>query len=361
MTLSNISNLRLFSQQIAATNIKPPIEMVSWMGAMQAQDYQMAKWALGVRLPGSTDKEIEDALDKGQIIRTHLLRPTWHLVSADDIYWMLELTAPHVKSSLNSSANLMGLTKSIISKSNRIIEKALRDGNHLTRDELMALLNRAKISTESFRSIHIMFHAELNGLVCNGIRKGKNNTYALLAERAPKTKTIPREVALAMLAKKYFSSHCPATLKDFIWWSGLPVKDARNALEMVKSNFISETIGVETYWFKNSFSLPKNNNPSAYLLPAFDEFLISYKDRTASFPKGNHKKAFTSNGIFRPVIVINGHVTGLWKRTINKDKVIIETGYLQPHNKAIKSLVEKAAKTYGEFLNKKTEVIHSLG
>lgn len=360
MPPSSIANLRLYSQQIAATEISSPKEMVAWMGAMQAQDYHMAKWAIGTRLPNSTDKEIETAIDKGQIIRTHLLRPTWHLVSADDIYWMLELTAPHVKSSMNSSANMLGLTGAIISKCNKIIEKALSGGNHLTRDELMNLLNKAKISTESFRSIHIMFHAELDGLVCNGVRKGKNNTYALLSERVPKKKIIPREEALAMIAKRYFSSHCPATIKDFIWWSGLPVKDARNALEMVKSNFISETIGTETYWFINSFSVPKNDKSSVYLLPAFDEFLISYKDRSASFPLGNHQKAFTNNGIFRPVIVIKGHVTGIWKRTIKKDTVLIETDFFQPHNKATKSLIEIAAKAFGKFIDKKAEMKHTI-
>ncbi|HTB31819.1 MAG TPA: winged helix DNA-binding domain-containing protein [Bacteroidia bacterium] len=359
MIHSEIAHLRLYSQQIAATKMQSPKEMVAWMGAIQAQDYAMSKWAIGVRLPGSTDEEIDTAIDKGEIIRTHILRPTWHLVSADDIYWMLELTAPHVISGVNSTANSLGLTKAIISKCNKILEKALRDGNHLTREELMALLNKAKISTESFRSIHIMFHAELNGIVCNGIRKGKNNTYALLAERVPKKKTVPREEALAKLAKKYFLSHGPATVKDFVWWSGLPVKDARNALEMIRSNFISETIGEETYWFANSFSIPKKNNSSVYLLPAFDEFLISYKDRAASFPLGNHKKAFTNNGIFRPVIVINGHVTGIWKRTIKKDKVIIETDLFQPHNKASISLIEKAAGSFGCFLQRPTEVNHN--
>jgi hypothetical protein len=360
MTLSDIAHLRLYSQQIAATKIRSPKKMVAWMGAMQAQDYQMAKWAIGTRLPNSTDKQIEAANDKGQIIRTHLMRPTWHLVSADDIYWMLELTAPHVKSSMNSSANLLGLTPKVISKCNNIIEKALADSNHLTRDELMMLLNKAKISTESFRPIHIMFHAELNGIVCNGIRLGKNNTYALLAERVPKKKNLPREEALALLAQRYFSSHSPATVKDFIWWSGLPVKDARNALEMIKSNFVSEKIGEETYWVTNSFSNPKKDSPSIYLLPAFDEFLISYKDRAASFPLGNHKKAFTNNGIFRPVIVINGHVTGIWKRTIKKDTVLVEVDFLQSHSKATKYLIEKEVETFGRFLSKKAEVKYTI-
>lgn len=361
MTVSDIANIRLHNQQIAGTKIRSPKEMVNWMGAMQAQDYHMAKWALGVRLSNSTDKEIETALDKGQIIRTHLLRPTWHLVSADDIYWMLELTAPHVKSSLNASSNTLGLTKTVIARCNKIIAEALAGGNHLTREELMGIISKAKISTESFRPIHIMFHAELDGIVCNGVRRGKNSTYALLSERVSKKKMLPREEALGRLAERYFSSRCPATLKDFIWWSGLPVKDARIALEMNKSSFISETIESETYWCTNSFSLPKQDRYSVYLLPAFDEFLISYKDRRALFPLGNHSKVFTKNGIFRPVIVINGHVTGIWKRTIKNDFVVIETDLFQPLSKSTKGLIEKTGKAFGDFLGKNIRIKYNIG
>ncbi len=353
MTLSDIATLRLQSQQIAGTKLKSPKEIVAWMGAMQAQDYHMSKWAIGTRLPNFTDIEIEKAIDKGEIIRTHLLRPTWHLVSAEDIYWMLELTAPHVKSSVNSFNKMLELTDSIFSKSNRIIEKALSGGNHLTREEIMVLLEKAKISTHSFRSTHLMFHAELNGIVCNGARKGKNHTYALLAKRVPKQKKLSRDEALAKLAKRYFTSHCPATLNDFRWWSGLPAKDARNALEMVKKDFISEKIGEETYLLTNNFSIPKKENASVYLLPAFDEFLISYKDRSASFPFGNHKKVLTNNGIFRPVVVINGHVTGTWKRMVKKDTVLIETDLFQPHTKPTKALIKNAANKFGKFLDKK--------
>jgi hypothetical protein len=357
--MTNIANIRLASQQLAGTKFKTPKDLVSWMGAMQAQDYAMSKWAVGIRLPNATDEKIESAINKGEIIRTHLMRPTWHLVSADDIYWLLELTAPHIKPAMNSTNKMLELNDALFSKSNKIIEKALSGNNHLTREELMSLLQKNKISTDGLRSIHIMFHAELDGIVCNGIRRGKNSTYALLSERVPKINKLLRDEALALLAKRYFTSHCPATLKDFIWWSGLPVKDARNALEMVKSNFISETINGETYWLTNSFAKIKTVEPSVYLLPAFDEFLISYKDRSASFPLGNHKKAFTSNGIFRPVIVINGHVTGIWKRTVKKDIVLIETGLFQPHNKLEKELVEKAAIKFGGFLNKKVELKHT--
>jgi hypothetical protein len=273
MRLSDIPKIRLQSQQIAGTKIKSPKEMVEWMGAMQAQDYQMAIWGIGVRLAHSTDKEIETALDKGQIIRTHIMRPTWHFVSSGDIYWMLELTAPHIRTTLNAYSRSVGLDESTLFKCHKIFKTALRDNNHLTRDELMALLEKAKISTDGFRSVHIMFHAELNGIVCNGVKKGKNQTYALLEERVPKTKTISREEALAKLAQRYFSSHCPATIKDFAWWSGLPMKDVKSALEMIRSKFISETIDSETYWFTNSTFAPTRDNSTTYLLPAFDEFL----------------------------------------------------------------------------------------
>jgi len=361
MTLSNIANIRLLSQQIVGTKFKSPKDIVSWMGAMQAQDYAMAKWAVGVRLPGSTEKEIETAVDNGQIIRTHVLRPTWHLVPAEDIYWMLELTAPHIKSAYNSNNKRLELDESIFSKCNKIIEKTLSGGNHFTREELVTEIKKAKIPIDTPRAIHIMLHAELDGVICSGVKKGKKQTCALLAERVPKVKTLPREEALAKLAKKYFTSHCPATLKDFIWWSGLPVKDARQGLEMIKSGFVSETIDSETYWFPNSFSLPKSFNPSVYLLPAFDEFTISYRNRRASVPEEHHTKAISSNGIFRPIIVVDGKVTGLWRRIPKKDKIIIETAYFHPHDKLTKSLLEKAVVDFGKFLDKKTEVSHNVG
>src|SRR6185312_7674823 len=160
-------------------------------------------------------------------------------------------------------------------------EKALSGGKHVTREELMMLLKKARIEITSERSYHLMYQAELNGIVCSGIMKGKNHTYASLEERVKKTKQIPREEALAKLAERYFTSHCPATVEDFIWWSGLNKTDGRHALEMIKRNFISETIKSKTYWFTNSFSIPLKNKSSLYLLPAFDEFIISYKDRTA--------------------------------------------------------------------------------
>jgi hypothetical protein len=358
--LTEITASRLVSQQIEKTNFKTAEEIVGWMGAMQAQDYSMVKWAVGVRLPNSTDRVIEAAINNGEIIRMHLLRPTWHLVSAKDIYWMLELTAPQIKATLKSRHKELGLSETIITKSNTVIKKALRDGKHLTRNELVAELEKNRIMTNENRASHLLLQAELDGIVCSGATKGKNQTYALLEERVPKTKSLSREKALAKLARQYFASHCPATLQDFIWWSGLSVSDAKQALEIAKSDLFSKKIGSHIYWFTNFSSISKKDAEDVHLLPAFDEFIISYQDRSAALPFEKHNKAVSNNGIFRPVIVVNGQVMGIWKRTIKKDKVIVETEFFNQPSKATINQIEKATEQYGCFLEKETEFVYKL-
>jgi len=356
MNLTDIANIRLISQQIEQTKFKTVKELVDWMSAIQAQDYAMAKWAIGIRLPNATDRVIETAMKQGEIIRTHLLRPTWHFVSADDIYWMLALKATPIKASLRSRNKQLGLSESIIVRSNAILENALKGGKQLPREELLAELVKAGIPIDENRASHLLVRAEMDGVVCSGATEGKKLTYALLEERVPKPNLPTREEALAKLAKKYFSSHGPATLSDFTWWSGLSFNDAKHALEMVKSDFNVETIDAQMYWYLKSYSIRQTDIEAAYLLPAFDEFIISYKDRRAALPFENFSKAVSNNGIFRPVVVVNGQVMGIWKRKINRNTVMVETELFQQPDQATKRLIEKAANQYGQFLEKETEI-----
>lgn len=356
MTPKDIATIRLHNQQLHSTKPGSPEAVVAWMGAMQAQDYAMSKWAVGTRLHGSSDEAIEQAISNGSIMRTHVLRPTWHLVAATDIHWMLELTAPHVKATAAFMNRQLELDDKIFKRSNAIIGKTLRDGNHLTREELMAVLGRSGlgIETNSLRAAHLMFDAELSGIVCNGPRRGKEHTYALLHERVHKPKSIQRDEAAAKLALRYFTGHGPATLQDFIWWSGLPAKDAKAALEAIRSKLLSETIHEQIYWFFPMPAKAKKSTGSIYFLPAFDEFLISYKDRSAAIDVAAAKHAFTSNGIFKPVIVVNGTVTGTWKRTIKKDAVLIEAQFFHTTGNPDKQELINAATAYGDFMKLKT-------
>ena len=353
MTLSDISNLRLQNQKIETTTFTKANEVVSWMGAMQAQDFAMSKWAIGQRILGATDEIIEKALNDGLLLRTHLLRPTWHLVSAEDIYWMLELTAPRIKSSMKSRDKELGLTHEILNKSFSLLEKELSNGVSLSRDQIMGILNAAGIKTDENRLSHILMNAELEGMICSGRRSGNKITFGLLSERVPKRNILSKDESLTELAKRYFTSHGPATLKDFIWWSGLSVADATKALNLAASDFISLSVGSEKYWLKAEGSNFKGHSNSVHLLPAFDEFLISYRDRNASLELAHNRKAISNNGIFYPVVVLNGQVAGTWKRTIQKETMKIETYFFVDIKKQHTDLLKKEKEVYSRFLNRK--------
>jgi hypothetical protein len=356
MKPSDISRIRLMNQSVATSEFKSPGEVANWMGALQAQDYSMSKWAIGVRLRGSTDRIIGDAINRGEILRTHVLRPTWHLVSPENIRWLLNLTAPVIKSSLTSRHIELELSEALINKCFKIFRQSLKQANHLTREELISVLARHKISVENQRAYHVFVRAELDGIICSGIVKGGKQTYALLDERVPLKKDLAKNEALKKLALIYFTSHGPATLQDFKWWSGLPAADARNAFEIVKPEMASEKTASELYLFPDVHNFPVNDNRTALLLPAFDEFLISYKDRSHSLALAHFKKAVSENGIFRPVIVLDGQIIGLWKRTIKKEKVIIETELFKPCNKTTWTKIEKGAEKFALFIEKKPEI-----
>ena len=354
MILSDISKIRLRNQQIEFSISKTPKELVGWMGAMQAQDFLMLKWAVGLRVVNSTEASFEDSYNQGDIIRTHLLRPTWHLVAQEDVYWILHLTAPHILSAFNSNNKRLELTPDIFFKSNNLLEKIFSKGECLTREEIIPELNANSIRTDENRLSHLLMAAELDEIICSGPLKNGKLTYSLFSDRITTRTIYNRQEAIAELARRYFGSHSPASLKDFIWWSGLSITAARKGLESIKHNLNSEEINGETYWFTdNSWT---EQEVSVQLLPAFDEFLIAYRDRTATITQSDNKKAISENGLFRPILVIDGQVTGLWKRTVKNHKVLIEIDLFQVVDDKTKSLIEVKAQQYADFLGKIPEV-----
>lgn len=349
-----LANHRLASQQLVHSAADSPQDVVRQMGAMQAQDYAMAKWAIGIRLPGSTDALIEQAIDNGDIIRTHILRPTWHLVAAGDVRWMLALTAPHVNRIAGTQYRQLELDDAVFAKTNALLARILTGGRHLTRNEIMTALQTAGIETNPLRAAYIMFRAELDQVVCNGVRRGRQFTYALFDERVPAGGPFDRQDAVVRLTQRYFTSHGPATATDFAWWSGLPQREIRQGLEALKSVLTPETIGGETYWFSSEQAALMSRTVSfadnlVHVIPAFDEFLIGYADRSACLPASLAQKAILANGIFKPTVAIGGQLVGIWKRTINKNTVQLQmqlpNGRLLPEA-ALKACVEQ----YGAFM-----------
>jgi hypothetical protein len=331
---------RLVNQHLAAQTLTTPAEIVETLGAVQAQDYAAARWSVAQRLVGATQADIDRALDDGSILRTHILRPTWHFVVPSDIRWMLELTSPRVKAMCAYQWRKFSLDEKTFRRSNSAIEKALRGGKQLTRSELATALSRAKLDVMPAEIVgHYLMRAELDGLICSGARRGKQFTYALLDERVPDAPVLSHEEALAELATRYFETRGPASAKDFAWWSGLTVADAKTAPAMLDLEH-AEIDGV-SYWFaENNLATPRRL--TAHLLANYDEYVVGIADRTAMTARlesGNDAKAL----VFENVVLVDGQVVGTWERTSGDCELIARLEVRE------KTAVEKAARRYREF------------
>jgi len=349
MTNQEFASLRLRNQRLSNPTFKHPQEVVQWLGAVQAQDYPGAKWAIAQRARGLTDAVIDQALAEGTILRTHLLRPTWHFVTPADIRWMLKLTAPRVHAASAFMYRQLGLDNAVFNRSNAALAKALDGGQQLTRPELGSVLKHAGIVAEGQRLSYLMMRAELDGVICSGGRRGKQFTYALLDDRALKASAFDREQALTELSTRYFTSRGPASLKDFVWWSGLTTADAKAGIELSSSQLVREEIDDQDFWLSRSSPPAPKPSPAAYLLSTYDEYWMGYKSRGVAVDAVHAEKIVRGN-TFSSTILLDGRVVGTWKRTINKDTVGIQIDLFAPLAKRGKQAFAAAAERYGRFL-----------
>lgn len=349
-----IAHLRLHNQHISAPSFQKPEEVVRWMGAVQAQEYFGALWAVGLRMQRAAAADVEQAMADGRIIRTHPMRDTWHFVAADDIHWLLTLMAPGRIARNGPWYRKLELDEATIAASHAVFTKTLQGKKSLIRRELAAALEQAGISTKGLRLTFLLARAEIEGVICSGPRRGKQFTYRLLDELVPVYKTLDREEAIAELARRYFTSHGPATVQDFVWWSGLKVAEARAGLEAVKSGLTHEVIDGQTYWRSPSSSPAQELAETVYLLPSYDEYTVSYKDRSAIFDGPRASQLERETTILNPTIVINGRVVGLWTRAMQKDAVIITPKLFTPLDQAEKQAITAPAECYAAFFGAKS-------
>jgi hypothetical protein len=346
-----IAHQRLHNQRITDSTFQRPAEVVDWLGAVQAQDFAGAKWSLGLRIPNSNEALIDQAFQDGSILRTHLLRPTWHFVTPADIRWLLKLTAPRVHVVNAFMYRKVELDDKVFKKTNAIMEKALQGGKQLTRDELRDVFIKAGIKTDGEqRMTYIMMQAELDGLICSGPRKGKQFTYMLLEERVPQASKLSHEEALAQLTTRYLTSRGPVSAQDFAKWSGLTVSDAKRGIESVKSQFQNETINGQTYWFSEKRKPVKFKTPLIQLLSIFDEYISSYKDRSAICTEEYAGKLSAMGNALTYILILNSQIIGTWKRILEKKTVIIQPDLFIRLKKDEKQALHQTAKRYGAYL-----------
>jgi hypothetical protein len=308
------------------------VEVVRHLGAVQSQDYAGAKWAVAQRTGPVTDVELDRLFAEGAILRTHVMRPTWHFVLPEDIRWLLALTAPRVQAASAFVYRREGLDETLFARSHRVLESALRDRAYKTRTELGVALAAAGIPADRFRLSYLMMRAELDAVICSGPRHGKQFTYALLDERAPAGRVLDRDEALVELATRYFGSHGPALLTDFTWWSGLTVGDAKRACGLAGSRLVQEA---------DLWSAPGDDvaheTPSAHLLPNYDEYLVAYRGQTLPLGLGH-------------IVVVDGQVAGGWRRTVARGELRVQLNLTRALADPAGKLVAAQIEQYRRFM-----------
>lgn len=345
--VADLVAVRLEIQGLTSPSFASPAETVGWFGGMQAQEYGYAKWSVAQRIPGADEAAIDEALAEGTILRTHVLRPTWHYVRREDIRWLQTATAHRVRRMMASYDRALELDEAFYRRSQEIISRTLEGNRHRTRAELTEALGAEGIEAKGQRLGHIVMRAELDALVCSGIPRGKQITYALVNERAPDALVLDADEALAQLTRRYFASHGPATEKDFRWWASLTAGEARRGMEMLDGELERCSVDDLVLWW-----IPMDTETTAepgpdHLLQIYDESIVGYTEsRKVLDPAG----VATATGIAKALphaVLLGGQLVGSWRRKIRGDKMVIEVRpvrrWTRPARRALRQAVERYA------------------
>jgi hypothetical protein len=344
---------RLQHQRLVGEPFDAPADVVRWFGAVQSQDYLGAKWALALRLAGVDSAGLDRAFDAGAIIRTHVLRPTWHFVAPEDIRWLVALTGPRVLASMTSRLRQLELDEATLRRSDAVLVEALQGGRALTRHELGAVFDAARISPAGQRLPYLLSHGELVGLVCSGPLRGRQQTYALIDERVPAVPPRARDEAVAELARRYFASHGPATLNDWAWWSGLTVADGRRGLETIKGNVERTEVDGKTYWTADPGRAVRTlRAPIVHLLPNYDEILVAYRDHGPSMDPAvrPNVRELTTGAYGFHSIAVDGLVVGAWRRSVSKTGAVVQANVLRALSDAERAGLAASGERFSRFL-----------
>lgn len=356
----DIAHLRLSIQGIQPPGFERVDEAVGWLGAMQSQEYAQAKWSIGLRVTDCDESAVDTALAEGSVLRTHVLRPTWHYVRPEDIRWMQQATSHRVRSMLASYDRALELDEELYVRATEVIERSVEGERHRTRPELAEALAAAGIAAKGQLLGHIVMRAELDAVLCSGIPRGKQVTYALVAERAPGAKRLGREEALAELTHRYFRSHGPATEKDFRWWASLTAVEARRGLQMVAPQLESgEHEGRIYWWAEGSAVWPTREAGVAHLMQAYDEFVVGYSESRGALDVDRAAGAVPGGTPLYHVIILDGQAVGRWRRQPRSKDVKYQIQLMRPLTSWQRESVYQAVHRHAAFSGVAAEVEES--
>ncbi|NUO58015.1 MAG: winged helix DNA-binding domain-containing protein [Hamadaea sp.] len=333
---------RLRNQRLTGEPLADPVAVVRRLGAVQAQEYAVAKWSVAQRSSGVDEAAMQAAVDSGRIVRVHALRPTWHFVAAEDLVWLQAVTAPRVHQLNAYYYRQLGVDEATTAQTRPLIQDILGGGNHLTRPELGRALAAAGIADPTGnRLAYLVIDAELEGIVCNGPMRGKQHTYALVSERVPATPGRSADDGLAELTRRYFTGHGPATVKDFAWWSSLPAARIRRGLDLAGADLSSVTCDGTTYWYAPADESSPVPSPQAHALQVYDEYVVAYSE-------SRRLAGFGANLVVHPLI-LDGRLIGSWRRTASAKQLTASLSLTVSLTGRQRAAVDEAFQRYAAY------------
>ena len=345
---TSLPTQRLITQRIMHPFGAPEIA-VHHMLALQAQDHASALWAVGLR-SNSSKIVIEQAIAQRRIIRTWPMRGTLHFVTASDARWMTELMAPRVIRGARARRQQLELSDEVLHQAKDILVAALEGDKQLSRKTLCHLLGDKAITPEGQRGNHILSYWCMQGILCQAGGEAKDPLFALLNEWAPEAQSLSVDESLAQLAQRYFTGHGPATAHDLMWWSGLTMGEVKKGIAMADGLANFEHEGA-VYYHGDLAEASKTDPSRTFLLPAFDEYLLGYRNRThILLPEHATKVCPGNNGMFMPRIIFDVLVVGIWKRVIKKSGVAISLMPFATLGSAPIASLKRQAESYATFL-----------
>jgi DNA glycosylase AlkZ-like len=365
VNLREIARLRLRNQRVVGGGgFASAPAAVGWLGAVQSQEYPFAKWTLGKRTPGLRDADVDALLAGGAILRTHILRPTWHFVLPADIRWMMALTGPRIAARMRPAFGTAVMDDPLIRRGMDAMAGALAGGNRLSRAQLARLIVAQGIVPTELDTVPMFMTAELQLLIVSGGLSGKVQTYALVDEVVPSGAQFDRDWSLAELTRRYFTSHGPATIADFVWWSGLTVGDTRRGLDANAANGAAldrfEVDGTAYFWAGDTSdpSVADDPSPTIHLMQGYDEYIVAYRSpRTPINVAGLANPSVLQRPPFTHAVIRDGQGVGFWRRRATKERLIIETSLLTDLNDGERRALAAAAERYARFVGLPVEVI----
>lgn len=357
LSADDLVRLRMANLLLSTSQARTPAEVVQWMGAMQAQEINSGKWSLGVRIPGATESDVDEALRRGEVLRTWPMRGTIHLVPPQDARWMLATTGRRALSGLQARWDYLELDEATVTRCAATLDAALVHGNPMPRSAVLQLLTESGEDVSGQRAYHLLWYASQIGVTCLGPNEGKEQTFVRLADWAPEQVEREHDDALRELALRFVRSHGPVSAADFARWAGIGATAAKKAIAANDNAVTQVTVETTTMWVTSEGPEAASPPPAAIALPGFDEFILGYKDRSLVLPDQFKQRIVPgNNGVFRPTIVLDGQVAGTWRRTARAKADIIDVELFESLPRRRQGLVEGAFEPYSHFLGKALQV-----